>query len=97
MEGVDSEGEQDFNDSFNILFLEMLFELSLMLFNDIFTDEFSALDPALVDDDFVVFAELYFIVFDGLVERLVLVAALLDVVDYLEEVDGDGEDLPPCL
>jgi hypothetical protein len=67
----------------------MLFELSLVFFNNVFTDEFGAFDPAFVDDDLVVFSQLYFIVFDGLVEGLVLVASLLDVVDYLEKVDGD--------
>lgn len=45
----------------------------------------------------MMFSELYFIVFDGFVEGVVLVASFFDVVYDLEEVDGDGEDLSCCL
>jgi hypothetical protein len=87
LKGVDPEGEQYFDDSLDVLFLEVLFELGLVLLDDCFADEFGALDASLVDDDLVVLAQLYLVVLDGLVERLVLVAALLDVVDDLQQVD----------
>ena len=67
----------------------MLFQLAFVVLYRGFTYQLLALDPAFVDDDLVVLSQLYFIIFDGLVEGLVLVASLLDVVDYLEEVDGD--------
>lgn len=68
-----------------------------MLLDHILTNELSALYSALVDDDLVVFAQLYLVIFDGLAKGFVLVASLLDVVDNLEEVDGDGEDLSAGL
>ena len=68
-----------------------------MLLDHVLTDELGALDSALIDDDLVVFSELYLVILDGLAEGLVLVASLLDVVDDLEEVDGDGEDLSAGL
>lgn len=68
-----------------------------MLLDHVLTDELRALDSALIDDDLVVFSELYLVILDGLAEGLVLVASLLDVVDDLEEVDGDGEDLSAGL
>ncbi len=68
-----------------------------MFLDDCLTDEFAALDSSLIDNDLVVFTQLYLVVLDSLIEGVVLVAALLDVVDDLEEVDGDGEYLPSGL
>lgn len=68
-----------------------------MIFDDWLTDKLCAFDFSFIDDDFMMFSELYFIVFDGFVEGVVLVASFFDVVYDLEEVDGDGEDLSCCL
>ena len=42
-------------------------------------------------------AQLNLIVLDSFVKGVVLVAALLDVVDYLQQIDGDRKDLSSCL
>lgn len=97
LQGVDPEGQEDLDDALDVLILKVLLQLGLVLLDHILADELGAFDPALVDDDLVVLAQLDLVVLDGLAEGLVLVAAFLDVVDDLEQVDGDGEDLPPGL
>lgn len=68
-----------------------------MFLNDCLADEFTTLHASLIDDDLMVFAQLYLVILDCFVQRVVLVASLLDIVDDLEEVDGDGKYLPACL
>jgi hypothetical protein len=46
----------------------VLFKLGLVLFDYVFANEFSALDPPLINDDLVVLPQLDLIVFDGFVE-----------------------------
>ncbi len=67
LEGIDSKTQQDLNDAFDVLVLEVLFEFLFVFLDDWLADKLSALNSAFVDDNFVVFAELYFIVFDGVV------------------------------
>lgn len=75
----------------------MLLQFSLMLLDHGLADEFTALHASLIDDDLMMLAQLYLVVLDGFIERVVLVAALLDIVDDLEKVDGDRKYLPTCL
>lgn len=97
LEGIDSEGQKYLDHALNVLICEVLLKSSFVIFDDGFADEFCALNSAFIDDDFVMFSELNLIVFDGFVEGFVFVVALLDIVDYLEQVDGDGEDLSSGL
>lgn len=66
----------------------MLLKFGLVFLYHIFTDELSPLHSSFVDDDLMVFAQLYFIVLDSFIEGFIFVPSLLDVVDYLQEVDG---------
>lgn len=68
-----------------------------MLFDHVLADQLSALHPSFVDDDLMVLSQLNLVVFDGLVEILILVAAFLDVVDNLKKVDGNRKYLPSSL
>lgn len=67
--------------------MEMLLKLCLVVLDDTLTDEFSAFNLALINDDLVMLTELYLVVFDGLIKSVVFVATLLDVVDDLQQVD----------
>lgn len=67
----------------------MLLQFGFVFFDDSFADQFCALDSAFIDDDLVMLAQLNLIVLDSFVKGVVLVAALLDVVDYLQQIDGD--------
>jgi len=54
-----------------------------MVLDDRLANEFCPFNSALVNDNLVVFAELYLIVLYGLIECIILIATLLDVVDNL--------------
>lgn len=97
MQSIDPQGQQNFDNSLDILLLKMLLQLSFMLLDDGFADEFGAFYSSLIDDDFVMLTQLDLIVFDCLVQGVVLVTSLLDVVDNLKEVDGDRENLSARL
>lgn len=97
LQGINPEGKKYLDDALNVLLLEMLLQFGLMFLDDSLTDEFAALHASLVDDDLMMFAQLYLVILDGFIEGIVLVAALLDIVDDLEEVDGDRKDLPTRL
>lgn len=75
----------------------MLLQLRFVLLYDRFADELCALDPAFIDDDLVMLAQLDLIILDSFVEGVVLVAALLNVVDYLQQIDRHRKDLSSCL
>ena len=75
----------------------MLLQLRFVLLYHSFADEFCALDPAFIDDDLVMLAQLDLIILDSFVEGVVLVAALLNVVDYLQQIDRHRKDLSSCL
>ena len=62
----------------------MLLEFELMLLDHTLADKFCAFDFAFVDDDLVVFAQLYFVVLDRLVKGLIFGSTFLDVVDDLQ-------------
>ncbi len=68
-----------------------------MFFDDVLADEFGSLDPSLIDDDLMMFAQLYLIIFNGLVQGLIFVASLFNIMNDLKEIDGDREDLSACL
>lgn len=89
MQSIDPQGQQNFDNSLDILLLKMLLQLSFMLLDDGFADEFGAFYSSLIDDDLVMLTQLDLIVFDRLVQGVVLVTSLFDVVDNLKEVDGD--------
>lgn len=58
-----------------------------MVFNDRLADEFCALHASFIDDNFVMLSELYLVILYGLIKVLILIAALFDVMDDLEQVD----------
>ena len=89
LQSINSKGEKNFNDSFNVVLSAMLFQLSFMFLDDTLADEFCTFYFTFVDDDFVVFAQLYFIIFDGFIQGFVLRATFLNVMDDLQEVDGN--------
>lgn len=68
-----------------------------VVLNHRLADELSSFDSTFVDDDFVVFAELNFVILDCIVERFVLLVAVFDVVNDLEQIYWDGEDLSASL
>lgn len=75
----------------------MLLQFGLMFLNHSLADEFAALHASLIDDDLMMLAQLYLVILDCFVQRVILVAALLDIVDDLEEIDRHRKYLPPCL
>lgn len=97
LKGVNSQRQEDLNYSFDVFLLEMLFKLSLVLFNHIFTDQLCTFHPSLIDDDFVVLTQLDLVIFDSFVEILILIAAFLDVVDDLQEIDRNRKYLSSRL
>ena len=68
-----------------------------MVLDHCFADELTALDLALIDDNFVVLSQLDFVVFDCLVKGFVSVVPLLDIVDNLEQIDGNRKYLSSGL
>lgn len=52
---------------------------------------------ALVYDNFVMLAQLDLAILYILAQRFVLLVAILDIMDYLEQVDRHCENLPSCL
>lgn len=97
LEGVDSEGEQDLDDALDVVVGHMLLQLAFVLLDHVLADEFAAFHFPFVDDDFVVFPQLDLVVLDGLVQAVVLGPSFLDVVDDLQQIYGNGEDLPTRL
>ena len=61
----------------------MLFKFYFVFFDDSFADEFATFYSSFVDDDFMVLSELYFIVFDCLIECLIFSSSFFDVMDDL--------------
>lgn len=55
----------------------MHFQLHFVLLDDVLADELAAFDPAFVDDDLVVFAQLDLVVLDCVIEWLVLWSACI--------------------
>ena len=87
----------DLNDAFNVLLCEVLFEFGLAILDYGFADELATLNPSLIDDHFVVLSELNLVVLDSLVEGFVFVVSLLDIVDYLQQIDGYRKNLSSGL
>lgn len=75
----------------------MLLEFGLVILDYGFADELAALNPSLIDDHFVVLSELNLVVLDSLVEGFVFVVSLLDIVNYLQQIDGYGKNLSSGL
>jgi hypothetical protein len=67
LESVDSEAEKNFNDALNVFVFEVLLKFLFMILDDRFADKFGSFDSAFVDNYFVVFTELNFVVFDGII------------------------------
>lgn len=87
LECIDPQGQQNFDDSFNIVVGHMLLQFGLVLFYHALADQFCALHAAFVDDDLVMFAQLDLVVFDRLIHAVVLGTAFFDVVDDLQQVN----------
>ena len=68
-----------------------------MVLDHRFADEFSSLDSSFVNYDFMMLAELDFVVFDCVVERFIFLVAVLDIMYDLEQIDRDGKNLSSGL
>lgn len=62
-----------------------------------FADELTALNSSLIDDHFVVLSELNLVVLDSLIEGFVFVVSFLNIVDYLQQIDGYRKNLSSGL
>ena len=56
LKSIDSQRKQNFNDPFYIIIRHMLLKFCLVVFDDILTDEFCALNSPFVDDNLMMFA-----------------------------------------
>lgn len=68
-----------------------------MIFDDGLADELTALYFTLIDDNFVMFSELNFIILDGFIVEIIFIASLFDVMDYLEQIYGNRKYLSTGL
>lgn len=93
---IDSQTKQDFNHSFNVFVVEVLFELLFVFNNDAFGKKLSSFKFSLVDNDFVVLAELDFVVLNRLSDVFVL-WHLLKAIKQLQDINTDWEYLTTCL
>jgi hypothetical protein len=97
LESIYSKGQQYLDNALDVVFLAVLLEFELVVLDDCFADELAALDLALIDDDLVMLSELNLIVLDGLVQSFVPVVPLLDIVNYLQQIDGNRKYLSSGL
>jgi len=56
-----------------------------------------SLNFSLVNDNFVMFTKLYFIIFNRLVKMVILRASFFNVMKNLKQIDRDREYLPASL
>ena len=75
----------------------MLFQFTLVVLYGGFAYQLLTLDPAFVYDDLVVLPQLDFVVLNRFVQRLVSTPAFFDVMDDLQQIDGNRKYLPSRL
>lgn len=68
-----------------------------MILDNILANELRPLNFALVNNNLVMLAELYLIIFNGLIEVIVLRASFLNIMNNLQQIDGDRKYLPARL
>lgn len=61
----------------------MLLKFLLMFLDNAFADQLCALDSAFVNDNFMMLAQLYLIIFYGIVQRVIFLVSILDIVNDL--------------
>lgn len=68
-----------------------------MFFYYTLTDQLSAFDSSFVNDDFVMFSQLDFVIFYCIIHRIVFLIAVFYVMDDLQQVDWNSKDLSTRL